>query len=183
MRALTIALAVALLAAGCAQEREVTACPTFPLRGIEAALRTAPFATYGHRREILYDAISNSSRLLVGDSSYGYSVLLTYVFSHPELARGGDPNARCVREASLLVQLPLDDGRARSLAAFVGMLRESGAPAEVLSRIDAASREGLPFAAVGTLGQTQVLAGTVEHDARGRFMRVDVRSAPGETPR
>jgi hypothetical protein len=176
MRAPTIALAVAMLAAGCVEEREVTACATFPLRGVDAALRTAPFATYGHRREIHYDAISNSSRLLVGDSTYEYSVLLTYVFAHPGLTRGGDPDARCVREASLLVQLPLDEGRTRALDAFLAMLRGSGAAAEVLSRVESARKDGLAVAGVGTLGQAPVLAGVVEHDARGRFFRVEVRS-------
>jgi hypothetical protein len=98
------------LVTGCAAERvEITACPRMPVRGFATLLDKAPIARLEHRKDFKYETLSETSQLLIADSNYDYGILLTYVFSHPTLAREGHPvDERCVHDVSLMTRVPVD---------------------------------------------------------------------------
>lgn len=176
-----VGCAVAFVAAGCAPPRNaIPECLTMSVKGWGELTGREPFAGFAHRREIPFEPLSETSRLLVGDSNYSYAVLLTYTFVHTDLSRGTESGqGRCLSEASLMTRLPAVESGARALAAFAGLLRDNRAPEPLLRAIDAARAGEAAFAPLGSLGGAEISAGVIEHGARGRFFRVEVRpSAP-----
>ena len=172
------ACAAAFVAAGCAPTGgEIRECASMPVKGWGELTAKEPFARFANRREIVFEPLSETSQLLLGDSSYSYGVLLTYVFAHPGLSRGnGSAEERCVTAASLMMRIPVEAAGERALATFVALLRDNHVPAALLARIDSARTASSAFAALGAFGEAEVSAGAVEHGGRGRFFRVEVRS-------
>ncbi len=175
-------IAMALMT-GCAAERvEMAACPRMPVKNFATLLDKAPIARLENRKDFRYETLSETSQLLIADSNYDYGILLTYVFSHPILAREGHPvDERCVHDVSLMARVPVDAKGDEALAAFVDFLRDGGMPTPLILAIRSA-RETLPtYGTVGRMGDAQVFAGVIEQGARGRFFRIEVEAPKVKT--
>ena len=169
-------LAATFIAAGCAAERvEIADCPRMPVKGWSELLAKPPIARLEHRKDFKFDLLSETSQLLIGDSNYDYGILLTYVFSHPRLAREGHPvDERCVHDVSLMTRVPVEARGDEVIAAFVDFLRDKRVPADLILAVRSA-REALPvFGTVGRIGEAEISAGVIESGARGRFFRIEV---------
>jgi len=178
-----IVLFAGALAAGCdGQGIGAPECATMPVKGWDELLSRPAFAGLAHRKDIVFDPLSETSRLLVADSSFDYDTLLTFVFAHPSV--GGKPpgadTGRCIRDASLTLRLPLDAHRTQALSQLESFLQAKGIPAALTARLDAVRAMGAAFSPVAPIAGGRLSAGVGESGARARFFRVEVASpAPG----
>jgi hypothetical protein len=170
------AVTLGIACAGCGAPAALEECPSMPVKGWSGLLAADAFKALSHRKERPYEPLSETSRLLWSDSSYGYERLLTFDLAHPRFASGASEE-RCIRTVSFMASTPLQGPRADTLAAFVAFLGAHGVPPAVVKSIEAARDRGSQFAPVGAAGAATVSAGTVVQGARGSFFRVEIGAA------
>ena len=158
---------------------EVAECPAMPVKGWMSLMSQEPFASLPNRKETVFEPLSETSRLLVGDSNYSYGVLLTYTFAHPDMSAGRvDTGARCVNGVSVMSLHPAKGDGEQAIAAFTARIAAHRSGVAIAQRIVAARAFGTVFAPIGRIGEAEVSAGVVESGARGKFFRVEVAAPP-----
>ena len=168
-----VAVALAFACVSCSPGEHLGECPNMPVKGWDALPEAKEFASLSHRKERVYEPLSESSQVLWADSNIAYGALLTFELAHPRFASGA-PEEKCIREASFMAQLPLEPAREAQVKAFMEFLRAHGVPAVIVGRIDAVRDNALLFAPVGEHARAVISAGIVTHGARGRFFRIQV---------
>jgi len=144
-----------------------------PVKGWDQLPDAKELAALSHRKERVYEPLSETSQVLWADSNIAYGSLLTFVLAHPRFSSGA-PEEKCIREASFMALVPLEPARQAQVAAFTEFLRAHGVPAQIVGRVDAAREYKLLFAPVGEHGGAVISAGIVTQGARGRFFRIQV---------
>ena len=170
------AVSVGIACAGCEAPRALEECASKPVKGWNALLDDKSFAQLSHRRERVYDPLSEVSWLLWADSNYSYERLLTFDMAHPRFASGA-PEERCIRAVSFMASTPVQGPQAESLAAFIAFLAAHGLPQALVKSVEAARAQGSEFKVLGNIAAAPVSAGIVVQGARGSFFRVEIGSA------
>ncbi len=170
------ALLVLIFASGCANPGEgLRECAAMPVKGWAELLAKEPFARLSNRRESRFDPLSETSQMLVGDANFSYRVLLTFMFSHPRFS-SGRPEERCIRDVSLMLQVPVEGTQAEALSSFLSFLAGKNVPSEIVRGIERARDRLDAFGTVGSFRDGFVAAGVIEQGARGRLFRAEIRS-------
>jgi hypothetical protein len=168
-----VAVVLAFACVSCGTGEHLADCPNMPVKGWDALPEAKEFASLSHRKERIYEPLSESSQVLWADSNIAYGALLTFDLAHPRFTSGA-PDEKCIREASFMALVPLEPSREAKVAAFTEFLRTRGVPAAIVERIDAARENKLLFGPVGEHARAVISAGIVTQGARGRFFRIQV---------
>jgi hypothetical protein len=169
----SVAVVLAFACVSCGTGEHLADCPNMPVKGWDALPQAKEFTALSHRKERVYEPLSESSQVLWADSNIAYGALLTFDLAHPRFASGA-PDEKCIRDASFMALVPLEPAREAQVRAFTEFLRTHGVPAAIAGRIDAARENKLLFGPLGEHAGAVIFAGIVTQGARGRFFRIQV---------
>src|SRR5207237_10630834 len=78
-----MAAVLALACASCGTDERLAECPGMPVKGWIALPQAKEFAPLSHRKDTIYEPLSESSQILWADSNYTYEALLTFELAYP----------------------------------------------------------------------------------------------------
>jgi len=128
-----VAVVLAFACVSCGTGEHLADCPNMPVKGWDALPQAKEFTALSHRKERVYEPLSESSQVLWADSNIAYGALLTFDLAHPRFASGA-PDEKCIRDASFMALVPLEPAREAQVRAFTEFLRTHGVPAGLIYR-------------------------------------------------